>query len=171
MSTCTCNLQRILQFIQAAVGISVIVLGVFNFINQNLLEFTSLVKNVYFIFFGLLLALSALISGASSLLKWFPFLKNWFGIGCFMVFVGCSCINGVWSSFTSIVGLVAVVAGFLMMIIQQVYYLFKITFPTSNTAALKITHIFVFLSFHYYLNQNCFSFAAGVRSDASATLL
>ena len=118
MSTCTCNLQRILKFIQAAVGISVIVLGVFNFINQNLLEFTSLVKNVYFIFFGLLLALSALITGASSLLKWFPFLKNWFGIGCFMVFVGCSCINGVWSSFTSIVGLVAVVAGFLMMIIQ-----------------------------------------------------
>ena len=118
MSTCTCNLQRILKFIQAAVGISVIVLGVFNFINQNLLEFTSLVKNVYFIFFGLLLSLSALITGASSLLKWFPFLKNWFGIGCFMVFVGCSCINGVWSSFTSIVGLVAVVAGFLMMIIQ-----------------------------------------------------
>ena len=157
MSTCTCNLQRILKFIQAAVGISVIVLGVFNFINQNLLEFTSLVKNVYFIFFGLLLALSALITGASSLLKWFPFLKNWFGIGCFMVFVGCSCINGVWSSFTSIVGLVAVVAGFLMMIIQQVYYLFKITFPTSNSCFENHSH-FCFSLFSLLFKSKLFQF-------------
>ena len=109
------SLQRILKLFQAIVGISVIVLGVWNFLHGTL-DFQPVVLNVYFIFFGLLLALTALIASASPLLKWFAFLNNWFGIGAYMVWLGCLCINTWdWASLQTWVGVVAVVTGFLCM--------------------------------------------------------
>ena len=109
------NLQRMLKLFQAIVGISVIVLGVWNFLH-GALDFQPIVLNVYFIFFGLLLAITALLASASPLLKWFAFLNNWFGIGAYMVWLGCLCIN-TWDlgSLQTWVGVVAVVTGFLCM--------------------------------------------------------
>ena len=114
----SCSLQRTLKLIQAVVGVSVIVLGVYNFF-KGALDFQPVVLNIYFIFFGFILAITALVASASSLLHWFAFLNNWFGIGAYMVWLGCLCINE-WNmaALQTWVGLVAVVTGFFCMIVH-----------------------------------------------------
>jgi hypothetical protein len=123
--SCTCSLQRILKLCQAIVGISVIVLGVWNFFNEAL-YFQPIVLNIYFCFFGLLLALTAL-NAQSYILAWFPFLNNWFGIGAYMVWLGFLCINTFRiDSFQTWVGLIAVGAGVISIIVH---------FSSSSTTA------------------------------------
>ena len=113
----SCTLQSILKVCQAIVGLGVVVLGIWNFFHIAVLNIQPVVLNLYFIFFGLLLSLAAL--KAHSLLRWFPFLSNWFGVGLYQIWLGFLCINSFQlDSLQTWIGLIAVVAGFISMIVH-----------------------------------------------------
>jgi hypothetical protein len=113
----SCSLQRILKVCQAIVGLGVVVLGIWNFLHIAVLNIQPVVLNLYFIFFGLLLSLAAL--KAHSLLRWFPFLSNWFGVGLYQIWLGFLCINSFQlDSLQTWIGLIAVVAGVIGLIVH-----------------------------------------------------
>ena len=118
---CCCNVlfftKDSIKVCQAIVGLGVVVLGIWNFFHIAVLNIQPVVLNLYFIFFGLLLSLAAL--KAHSLLRWFPFLSNWFGVGLYQIWLGFLCINSFQlDSLQTWIGLIAVVAGVIGLIVH-----------------------------------------------------
>ena len=108
-----CSLQQVLKGVQVVVGVCVVVVGIYNFITINLLNFQFVVLNTGNILFGLLLALAgSLGSAATPILKYFAFLGNWFGIGAFQLWLGALCMGNVdWKQITTWIGAAAMVTG------------------------------------------------------------
>jgi hypothetical protein len=119
MAKCTC--KDALKWVQAIIGLAVIGLGVWNFI-FGYRHFQAFVLNAYFIFFGLLLILTGLVARAASLLRWFGFLKNWFGVGAYMVWLGCLCIRNItnFQRVDTYVGLTCIVTGFICILVHLI---------------------------------------------------
>ena len=114
-----CTMKSALKIIQSIIGLAVIGLGVHNFI-QGHRHFQAIVLNTYFIFFGLLLLVTGLVARAAPLLRWFGFLKNWFGVGAYMVWVGCLAINHI-NNFKRVdtwIGLISIASGFVSILVH-----------------------------------------------------
>ncbi len=96
---------QLLRLVGGICGVLVLVLGILSLIGSGLSP-RQVINGIYLCIFGLLMVISEL--RIEKVLGHFAFMKHFFGLGMFYIFVGGLCLNSDWWKYALAAALLAV---------------------------------------------------------------